>query len=74
MYSAIRGKLMAELLTLPRMARRLGVTQRWLREKTDAGTVPALKAGSRYLYSPEAVANALVALASQAATSRGGQY
>ncbi len=50
---------MDELLTLPRMSRKLGVTQRWLREQADCGRVPCLKAGSRYLFNPTAVARVL---------------
>lgn len=48
-----------ELLTLDRMARRLGVTQRWLREQAEAGTIPHIKAGDRYLFSVTAVENTL---------------
>ena len=44
-----------ELLTLPRMARRLGVTQRWLREQADVGRVPHLRADNRYLFAAHAV-------------------
>ena len=48
-----------ELLSLPRMARRLGVAQKWLREQADAGKVPRLKAGTRYLFNVAAVQEAL---------------
>jgi excisionase family DNA binding protein len=44
---------------LARLARRLGVTQRWLRDEADAGRVPHLRAGSRYLFSPTAVEEVL---------------
>ncbi len=60
---------MGELLTLPRMARRLGVSQQWLRTEADAGRVPCLKAGKRYLFNAAAVAETLAA---QAADSRQG--
>lgn len=56
---------MSELLTLGRMARRLGVTQQWLRTEADAGRVPVLLAGTRYLFSPPAVADSLAAQAAQ---------
>ena len=56
---------MSDLLSLPRMARRLGVTQRWLREQSDAGGIPCLKAGTRYLYSPEAVEDVLAGRAAK---------
>jgi len=61
---------MAELLSLPRMARRLGVTQDWLRAEADAGRVPCLVAGRRYLFTPVAVQEAL---AVQAAKQNAGQ-
>jgi hypothetical protein len=41
---------MGELLSLPKMARRVGVTQAWLREQADRGVVPCLIAGNRYLF------------------------
>ena len=44
-----------EILSLARMARRLGVTSTWLRAEADAGRVPSLRAGSRYLFAPTAV-------------------
>jgi hypothetical protein len=50
---------MDEVLTLPRMARRLGVTARWLRAEADAGRVPCLRAGNRYLFNPLAVQQAV---------------
>lgn len=55
---------MTELLTIGRMARRLGITQQWLREQADAGKVPCLRAGKRILFNPVAVQETL---ASQAA-------
>jgi excisionase family DNA binding protein len=58
---------MSDLLSLGRMARRLGVTQQWLREQADAGKVPCLRAGKRYLFSVAAVQEAL---AVQAARTR----
>jgi hypothetical protein len=60
---------MAELLTLPRMARRLGVTQQWLRDQAEAGKVPCLKADRRLLFNPAAVQEAL---ASKAASTLQG--
>ena len=56
---------MDDLLSLSRMARRLGVTQQWLRDEAEAGNVPCLKAGSRYLFNPPAVQEALAAQAAQ---------
>lgn len=53
----------APLLPLNRMARRLRVTIGWLRDEADAGRVPCLRAGKRYLFSPEAVERELAARA-----------
>jgi hypothetical protein len=47
------------LLGLARIARRLGVAQRWLREEANAGRVPCLRAGTRYLFAAAAVEQAL---------------
>jgi len=46
------------------MARRLGVTQEWLRHQANADKIPCLKAGKRYLFNPIAVQEALAAKAS----------
>lgn len=56
---------MDEVLTLPRMARRLGVTARWLRAEAEAGRVPCLRAGTRFLFNPVAVQEALARRAGQ---------
>ncbi len=58
------------LLTLPRMARRLGVTQQWLREQAEQGQVPSLPAGKRFLFEPVAVEESLAARAAK--TNRKG--
>ena len=50
---------MAELLSLHRAARRIGVTSRWLRTEADAGRIPCLRADGRYLFDIEAVTRAL---------------
>ena len=50
---------MSELLTLPRMARQVGVTAKWLRAEAEAGKVPCLRAGSRFLFNSLAVKRAL---------------
>jgi hypothetical protein len=60
---------MSELVILPRAARRLGVPVKWLREQADAGKVPCLRAGARYLFDLDAVRQEL---AKQAAESRQG--
>ena len=56
---------MDELLSLSRMARRLGVTQQWLRDQAKAGQVPCLRAGARFLFNAEAVQEALAAEAAR---------
>lgn len=61
---------MNDLLSLSRMARRLGVTQQWLRNQADAGKIPCLKAGKRYLFNPVAVQESLAAKAAR--TRQGG--
>ena len=60
---------MNELLSLARMARRLGVTQQWLRREAEADRIPCLKAGNRFLFNAAAVEDSL---ASQAARTREG--
>ena len=57
---------MSELLSLSRMARRIGVTQKWLREQADTAKIPCLKADNRYLFNLEAVQEALTTKASKA--------
>lgn len=49
----------AELLQLSLMARRLRVTVGWLRAEAEAGRVPCLRAGRRFLFCPEAVERSL---------------
>ena len=48
------------LLSLGAMARQLGVTTRWLREEAEAGKLPHLKAGERYLFEVNTVVSILV--------------
>lgn len=50
---------MSELLSLPRAARRLGVSARWLKVEAAEGRVPCLRADSRYLFDIDAVVQAL---------------
>ncbi len=61
---------MSELLSLPRLARRLGLTQQWLRDQAESGAIPCLRAGSRFLFEFEAVE---ASLAERAAKSREGR-
>jgi hypothetical protein len=45
------------------MAARLGVSSRWLKEQAEAGSVPGLKAGERWLFKPDVVAAAVSKMA-----------
>jgi hypothetical protein len=49
----------SELLSLPRAARRLGVSSRWLKAEAVAGRVPCLRADSRFLFDADALTAAL---------------
>ena len=49
-----------ELLTLRQLSRRLRVPQSWLRSEAEAGRLPALRAGRRYLFSTSAVARTML--------------
>ena len=48
-----------EILSLRRMAARLGVTSAWLRDQAETGAVPGLRAGNRWLFAPDAVWHAV---------------
>jgi excisionase family DNA binding protein len=50
---------MSEVLSLARAARRLGVTGAWLRTEAEAGRLPCLRAGNRYLFDLDALTRAL---------------
>ena len=72
MESRERGR---DLLPLRRMAARLGVPSKWLREQAEAGKVPGLKAGNRWLFVPDVASDAVRALAGDAMAgllSKGG--
>lgn len=60
------------VLNLPRMARRLGVTQKWLRAEAAAKRIPALVAGGRLLFDPGAVEESVARRAAQSDDSTGG--
>lgn len=53
----------ADLLPLRRMAARLGVPSRWLREMAESGKVPGLRAGNRWLFVPDVVSAAVRSMA-----------
>lgn len=48
------------LLTLPRAARRFGLTTAWLRAEAEAGRVPCLRAGRRFLFDANVLERALL--------------
>ena len=52
-----------ELLPLRRMATRLGVPSRWLREQAETGKIPGLRAGNRWLFVPDVASAAVRAMA-----------
>ena len=52
---------MSELLTLNRMAHKLGVTSTWLKRQAESGKVPCLKADKKYLFNADAVIKILTA-------------
>jgi len=49
-----------KLTKLGPMARRLGVTTRWLRAEAEAGRIPCLKAEDRLLFDADAVQKIMV--------------
>ena len=53
------------LLPLAAMARRLRVRSDWLRAEAEAGRVPSLPAGDRFLFDAEAVEKALLKRAAE---------
>lgn len=55
-----------ELLSLRRMAARLGVPAKWLREQAEGGKVPGLRAGDRWLFVPDVARAAVRAMAGDA--------
>jgi hypothetical protein len=70
--SILRGR---DLLPLRRMAARLGVPSSWLKEQAEAGKVPGLKAGERWLFVPDVASDAVRAMAGDALAgllSKGG--
>lgn len=52
------------------MARRLGVKPGWLADEAEAGRVPGVRAGTTWLFDPEAVESVLLAKAREPATPK----
>ena len=61
----------AEVLPLRRMAARLGVPAKWLKDRAVAGDVPGLLAGNRWLFRPDVVTPIVAAMAAPD-VSKGG--
>ena len=59
-----------DLVPLRRMATQAGVPAKWLRVRAEAGEVPALRAGKRWLFIAPLVMESLVALS---ARQKGGE-
>lgn len=53
-----------EVLTLKRMASRLGVTSLWLKRQAESGSIPGLRADNRWLFRPDVVLPVVAAMAS----------
>jgi len=51
------------LKSLRRMAAQAGVPSGWLKERAEAGDIPGLKAGNRWLFVPSAVVPVIAAMA-----------
>jgi hypothetical protein len=60
-----------KVLSLQRMARRVGVPAKWLKEQAEAGSVPSLRAGAKFVFEPGAVEEALARLARYPTASGG---
>jgi excisionase family DNA binding protein len=60
------------LVTLPELARSLGVSASWLRREADANRLPHLKAGNQCLFHAEVVERILAARAAQSPEASDG--
>ena len=54
------------------LARRLGVSVAWIRSEADAGNLPHIRAGDRYLFDHEAVERLLLERARRVPASGSG--
>ena len=57
--------------TLNQLARRTLLPAAWLKQEAEAGNLPCLRVGRRFLFAPEAVNHALLELAKRP-TAEGG--
>lgn len=67
--SPLPEKSSSTLLSLPRMAIRLGVACSWLKAEALAGRVPCLRAGRSFLFNPKATEKRLLERASRESLS-----
>jgi excisionase family DNA binding protein len=51
--------MIAELLSLPALAKALNLPEEWLKAEADAGRLPHLRIGKKYRFNPTAVVRAL---------------
>jgi len=58
-----------KLLPLFAMARRLHVSNKWLRAEAEAGRIPHLKADNQILFNPDVVEQLLIKRASEGGTN-----
>ena len=56
---------MSEVLTVSQVARRFRVPATWIKAQALAGSIPHLRAGSKFLFNPTAMADCLARLAAQ---------
>jgi hypothetical protein len=59
------NEIKLKLLPLCAMARRLYVSNKWLRSEAEAGRIPHLKAGKAILFNPDVVEQLLIERASK---------
>lgn len=62
-----------DLLPLRRMAARLGVPSKWLKERAEANQVPGLRAGNRWLFRPDVVLPVVAAMAAPSESNGGAK-
>ena len=64
---------MPELVSIHRLARSLKLPRQWLQGEADAGRIPCLKVGRRYLFNPRAVEEALAEMAATSSVQKVGE-
>jgi hypothetical protein len=65
----------SDVLPLNRAARKLGVPANWLKAEADAGRVPHLRAGAKYVFELSAAAEAIAQqIRANAPSGNGGAH